>query len=175
MIVVELTKQAIKKINSKRLYTTERGFQGEFLSIIKNLLKANEVFSNDTIVEEEYQKRILRHNLRQRPDIIIHIPTEDSENNTVQANNFAVFALKLKSNKKNALNDFTNLDDMFLKLEYPIGIFINIGGYPNSYLENYNGNYKDRIHEISIKLDENGETKIRHTHFQNGQIVRTDE
>lgn len=51
--------------------------------------------TNGAILEMEYQKSS-RHGLGQRPDIVFHIPAEHSRE-SVQANNFAVWALPHRS------------------------------------------------------------------------------
>lgn len=175
MTLIEITKQAIRNIKNPRSFKTERGYQGELLTNLNNLLSECDLLSPEYVVEQEYQKTIPRHNLKQRPDIIIHIPTEDIGSENVRDNNFTVFALKLNGNETNALEDFNKLDEMFDKLGYPHGIFINIGGYPNSFLNLYAGDYKDRIHEIAIDLGENNKVNILHSFFLNGQLVQVNE
>lgn len=175
MTLIEITKQAIRNIKNPRSFKTERGYQGELLSNLNNLLAQCDLLSPEYMVEQEYQKTIPRHNLSQRPDIIIHIPTEDIGSENVTDNNFTVFALKLNGKKKSALEDLSKLDEMFDKLGYPYGIFLNINGYPNSFLNLYLGAYKDRIHEISIALNENNKVNILHSFFVNGQLIQVNE
>ena len=58
MNAIDITIEAIREIKRKRFYDTERGYQGEFSSIIKYLLIDYGIYPN-TIVEEEYQKKKL--------------------------------------------------------------------------------------------------------------------
>jgi hypothetical protein len=83
--------------------------------------------------------------------------------------NFVVFAFKKNADKDTAKDDFEKLDIMFKELKYPIGFFININGYPNISLENYEGNYKNRIHELSNKM-ESSKLYIRHGYFKGGKL-----
>jgi hypothetical protein len=65
------------------------------------------------------------HGTRQRPDIILHIPTEVSRA-AVNENNYAVWALKLQANQSKAKEDYSKLNEMFSVLNYQNGFFINI-------------------------------------------------
>ena len=51
---------------------TERGFQGEFLDLLRETLPEVGLLG-DAIVEQEYQKRIREHCITLRSDIIVHI------------------------------------------------------------------------------------------------------
>ena len=54
-----------------------------------------------------------------------------------------------------------------------MGIFINIGKYPEIFLKNYNGAYKDRIHEFSI--GKKGDViKIMYAFFKNDELIIRD-
>jgi hypothetical protein len=67
-------------------------------------------------------------------------------------NNYAVWALKRKANDDAAADDFWKLDQMFEKLCYPLGFFININSQ-NDKLELYNGPYADRLIGIAVWLE----------------------
>jgi hypothetical protein len=67
--------EALSTIKEPRLFKTERGYQGELLAALQSRLQGAN-FSGDPIVEQEYQKRVLPHGIRIRPDLLIHIPFE---------------------------------------------------------------------------------------------------
>ena len=135
----------IKTIKNSRLYRTERGYQGQLLIELNKLIE-NGIFPPGTILEQEYQKTKKYHHTTQRPDIIIHVPVEEEEGDRTE-NNFLVIALKLNGGLKDAIDDFRKLDEMFHNLNYPEGIYINVNGYPNCFLSNYEGPF----HEICSK------------------------
>jgi hypothetical protein len=80
-----------------------------------------------------------------------------------------LFAFKKNADQKVAEEDFGKIDIMFKKLKYPIGFFINIDRYPDIFLDSYDGDFKDRIHEFCIKLD-NG-LHILHAFFKEGKLL----
>ncbi len=82
----------------------------------------------------EYQKSF-RHGMSQRPDIVLHVPAEDSGACVVD-NNRAVWALKRHATQAGARADFEKLEEMFKRLRYPFGIFVNIDakdGFASAY------------------------------------------
>ena len=62
-------------ITEPRFFATERGFQGELLAELRARLH-EAYFPGDPVVEQEYQKRMREHDIRIRPDLIVHIPFE---------------------------------------------------------------------------------------------------
>ena len=166
--VIEIVIEALKEVNNPRFFKTERGYQGRFACAMYEVMDNKEIFPDDTILEEEYQKRLKEHGTIQRPDIIVHIPTEISGSADRSKNNFAVFAFKKNANSEKATEDFDKLDIMFKKLGYPLGIFINIGAL-HTHIDEYKGDYKERLHFFSVVL-KNVELKIVHAYFKNGQI-----
>jgi hypothetical protein len=169
-IIIEIVIQALKEINSPRFYKTERGFQGRFACGLYKILEERHIFPDDYEIEEEYQKRLKDHGTRLRPDLIIHIPFVTGRAESRREDNFVVYAFKLRANEAEANEDFEKLDELFEKLDYPIGFFINIGRYPNIFLENYSGRFMERIHELSNKIEE-GRLYIRHAYFKNRELV----
>ncbi|MFZ6025270.1 MAG: hypothetical protein ACOYVG_12540 [Bacteroidota bacterium] len=155
----------LRNITNARLFNSERGFQGELLAELVALLRTTRMFPNETIIEQEHQKTVKHHGIGQRPDIIIHIPIEAGLTSNRNENNFYVIALKLNGNRKSAMDDFNKLDDMFNQLDYPEGVFINIGTHPTTHLQNYNGANKSRIHEISLALN-NNQVQMTHVKFE---------
>jgi len=171
--IIELTIESLKKINESRFYSTERGYQGRFQCALYQELDRNNILPNDAIIEEEYQKTIPNHGINQRPDIIIHIPVEHSGLENRKLNNFIVYALKKDVNKDKATADFKKLNEMLKKLDYDLGIFININGYPDTYLKYCEEEFKDRIHEFSVNF-QNGKVFLAHYYFFENHIERKD-
>ncbi len=172
-IIVGIVIGALQEITSPRFYRTERGFQGRFAGALQGMSDRIRIFPKGTIIEEEYQKVKTSHRVRLRPDLIIHIPFEAGVTESRKEGNFVVFAFKLRANEKEAGQDFEKIDRLFEKLNYPIGFFVNISGYPNMFLENHSGAFKDRIHELSNKM-EDGKLYIRHGYFKNGKLAIED-
>jgi hypothetical protein len=168
--ILTRTLNALKNILVPRFYVTERGFVNNFSHELELQIADLNLFPEHTIIEAEVQKRLNDHyGVRQRPDLLIHIPIETGLTHNANENNFVVYGFKLNGNNNFSMQDFAKLDEMFNALHYQIGIFININAYPNTFLQNYNGDFKDRIHEYSIGLI-NGEVKVIHSFFINGEI-----
>ena len=168
--ILNRTILALKAITVPRYHTTERGFVDEFSHQLKLQIANLNLFSEHAIVEAEVQKRLNHHyGVRQRPDLLIHIPIEAGLTENANENNFVVYAFKLNGNNNLTLKDFAKLNEMFQALNYELGIFININAYPNTFLENYVGEYRNRIHEFSIRLH-NGNVDIVHSYFENGIV-----
>ena len=149
--ITEATINAIRSVDHIRFFKTERGYQGSLYSALQKELRARGIFKGDFIPEIEYQKTQQRHGTSQRPDIILHIPTEAS-GEAVDKNNIAVWALKLRATEKKAKKDFNRLDIMFGVLKYQMGFFINIDS-ERHYYNSYTGDYKDRLTAFCAKLD----------------------
>ncbi len=148
-LLLKATELALKSVTSERFFQTERGFHGRFYCALQHQLDQDNLLSNGAILEMEYQKSA-RHDMHQRPDIIFHIPAEHS-NESVKANNFAVWALKRKASKADALDDFAKLDQMFGGLNYPMGFFINIDS--NEPMHNYyTGKHNDKLFSVAVHL-----------------------
>lgn len=161
----------LKNISNKRFFRTERGYQGKLISAIEQLIQETEIFRKETIVEQEHQKTIKHHRINQRPDIIVHIPIEANLTNDPTRNNYYVIALKLNGNGIAAVEDYKKLNDMFRYLNYREGLFINIGTYPDIYLNNYRGRFRNKIHEVSIRLNNNGEVDICYARFYRNRLI----
>lgn len=114
----------------------------------------------------EYQKAFARHGGSQRPDIILHVPAEESHT-PVDENNFAVWALKYRGSAGDAVEDFEKLDWMCRQLKYPLALFINVSASA-THLDAYTGQYKDRIHAFATP-DPRGAI-IEYSHFVQGQL-----
>ena len=125
--VLSVLREALSAISHPRFYKSERGFQGELLVELSNRIK----LSDKTIIEQEYQKKLMKHGLNIRPDIIIHEPYNDIQHSSMTEGNIAVIELKLKANASQAGCDFAKLKKMIEILGYPIGIFINIDSADN--------------------------------------------
>jgi hypothetical protein len=169
-LIIETIIEALKHMDSPRFFKTERGFQGRFACALYERFDAKKIFQDDTIIEEEYQKKIDLHGTKLRPDLIVHVPVESSHSSSRTENNFVVFAFKKQANKDRAKEDFEKLNELFEKLKYPLGIFININGRSEIFLNRYSGLFKKIIHEFCI-TQINGKNNILHAYFQNDKVI----
>jgi hypothetical protein len=78
------------------------------------------------MLQQEYQKRMLRHGIRIRPDIIIHVPFERGVAQSREEGNAVAMELKRRATSKTAREAFANLVKMKNALKYRLTIFINI-------------------------------------------------
>src|SRR5690606_3611251 len=79
--------------------------------------------SEGTVLREEYQKRLVEHGLRIRPDIILHEPFDPGRHCGRDEGNHAVIELKRRATLGAAADAFTNLAAMIDALNYPLGAF----------------------------------------------------
>jgi len=170
-IIIEMVITAFKRIKSPRFFKTERGFQGRLNSVLNRIQEEQHIFPDGTIIEEEYQKKLDPHGMRQRPDIIIHVPIESGHSNNRKENNYVVFALKLNARKNEVMKDFKKLDEVIEKLNYQFGIFININSI-NCFLEEYQGPNNDKLHEFCIKQI-NGNFTIHYAYLHEDNVIIT--
>ena len=159
--------EALGRVVNARLFETERGFQGALHANLEAVL--GRALPPEAIIEQEYQKRIRSHGIRRRPDIIIHVPTPPGGDRT--DGNFAVLALKRRATQGKAWRDFEALDDMFERLHYPFGAFINIGS-DRDHAERYSGRFPERIHFFAVWRD-NGTTHVSHARIRDGTLLRS--
>lgn len=170
-IIITSTIDAFRSITQKRFFKTERGYQGKFYCMLQPVLESKGIITESCFLEMEYQKRFNPHRTKQRPDIILHIPTEVSNESEIK-NNFAVWALKYNGKCNDAINDFKKLDLMFQELDYPLGFFINIGS-DKHWLDNYRGQFPDRITAFAVRLT-NGLVHITQANIDKGRIIETE-
>lgn len=154
--LLTIVKGALISITNPYWFETERGYQGELLGELRNKLSDCEI--EGAIGQQEYQKRMKDHGFRIRPDIIIHIPFEQANYEARKEGNFVVIELKLRASEAQAIADYQSLARMCEILDYPLGIFVNIGSN-ETYFESYKGGFKDRLHAFGVRLD-NGEVVI---------------
>jgi hypothetical protein len=145
--IVAATERALRAVAEPRFWRTERGFQGRFYCALQQVLDSEGLLPDGRILEMEYQKGWCRHGMRQRPDIVLHIPTEES-NAAPYENNFAVWALKRAATLTEASDDFEKLDQMFDRLRYPVGVFVNIAA-TNHFADAYNGRFPRRLRTVA--------------------------
>jgi hypothetical protein len=170
-LILRATVRALRSVNRARFFQTERGYHGAFYHELHVALDALGVLSEEVILEIEYQKSD-RHGTHQRPDIILHTPAE-LHNTPVNVGNLAVFALKRRASRREAMADFDKLDDMFHNLEYPLGVFINVDS-PAHHLRSYEGEYKGRLHSFGVRSA--GETvTIIHAHWAEEKVIENRE
>jgi len=138
-----------------RFLRTERGFHGRFYSALHQVLEKKGLLENGRILEMEYQKSD-RHGTGQRPDIVLHVPVEES-GARVDENNYAVWALKRHATKREAIDDFDKLDVMFAALCYPLGIFVNIDARDHR-AACYSGRFPERLRTVAVRRDDTVKT-----------------
>jgi len=158
--------EALKQIRSQRYFNSERGFGGQLQANLERLLKENNVIPDEAIVEEEYQKRKDDHNMTYRPDIIVHIPFEAGLTRTRKEGNFIAFELKLRANEKAASYVFDKLSTYLKKLNYELGIFVNISG-EKPFIELTEN---DKIHVFSA-IWNNQEVSVTHSYLSDQEKV----
>jgi hypothetical protein len=120
-----LLRQSLENIREEQLFKDERGFQGALLQELGRRLPEG-VRPEDPMLQQEYQKRLLRHGIRIRPDIVIHVPFERGVTKNREEGNVAAMELKRRATNKTAKGAFGNLVKMKKALKYPLTIFINI-------------------------------------------------
>lgn len=113
---------ALASIVEPRFFETERGFQGALLGELHRRVP----LAAGTVIEQEYQKRLLVHGISQRPDIIIHEPFDPSRHREPSEGNYAVLEIKRRSTERQATLDFEKLRVMTEVLDYPLAVFVNI-------------------------------------------------
>lgn len=153
--------KAIKSIKDKRYFSTERGYQGQLITELANRISIKTIFDNNNVIlEQEYQKTLKSHGISFRPDIILHVPYESGLYSNRQSGNYAVIQLKLRASPTKAREDFRKLDSMFAKLDYPLGIFLNINS-DKTFCDSYSGRHSQRLHCFAVKLADN-EVIVKH-------------
>jgi hypothetical protein len=128
-------------------------------------LESRGILTDKVILEMEYQKSH-GHGTSQRPDIILHVPVEIS-GGSVRDNNFAVWALKHSGSGTAAEEDFNKLDEICVRLNYPLLIFVNIAS-AQTHLDRYQGPHRERIHAFAVPSLTG--TEIQHAFFENGTM-----
>jgi hypothetical protein len=155
-----LLQEALENIREEQLFRDERGFQGALLQELGRRLPEG-VRPEDPMLQQEYQKRLLRHGIRIRPDIIIHIPFERGVTESREEGNFVAMELKRGATSKTAKGAFANLAKMKKALKYPVTIFINIDS--------------DQTHVGLCPKSIAGQTACFAVHLEDGISVRLEE
>jgi hypothetical protein len=119
------------------------------------VLEKKGLLRNGCILEMEYQKSH-RHGTGQRPDIVLHVPAEESGAGVTE-NNYAVWALKRRATKSEAIEDFGKLDVMFGALCYPLGIFVNIDTRHHR-AACYSGRFPERLRTVAVRRNDTVKT-----------------
>ena len=165
--MINVIVEAIKRIRSERLFTSERGYRGELKSRLDQVLRGQHLLSDRAIVEEEYQKTIPKHGIKHRPDILVHIPFEERVTRSREEGNFVAFELKIHATAADAKKDFDKLYDYVKILNYPLAVFINIDS-EESFIELVQN---DKIHVLNVVRD-GQKINVIHSYSQNGKIIR---
>src|SRR5271167_3840878 len=148
--IISATDEALYAVSEPRFLRTERGFHGRFYCALQQALEKRGVLEGGRILEMEYQKSA-RHGMSQRPDIVLHIPAEES-GAAVYENNAAVWALKRHATENDARTDFDKLDEMLGVLHYELGIFVNIDS-GEDFAASYRGAFPDRVFTVAVSVD----------------------
>jgi len=145
---------AITRIREPRLFSTERGYQGQLAAEIDKVIEGEPNSIERPLVEQEYQKTAELHGITLRPDIIVHVPFDRGVSPTRQHDNHLAILLKLAATKQGAEEDFKKLETICSVLDYPIGAFVNIAS-SDLWLPNYK-RQSDKsfiLHEIAVHLE----------------------
>jgi hypothetical protein len=163
-LIIEASIKAALAVTHPRFFRTERGYHGRYYcALMRAFDELHLLDDEDRIIEIEYQKHAM-HGFYQRPDIIFHIPAEVTGNPRWH-DNFAVWALKRNASAAEARSDFKKLDQMFDELNYPLGFFVNIDSDTDR-LENYEGQFANRLYGIWVRLDAHGALQHGWRHCQ---------
>lgn len=172
--IILATIKALKSVNHVRLFQTERGYQSAFCTELKQALNEYGVLNiTGILLEAEYQKAGIRHHIIQRPDIVLHIPTEVS-GMSVTSDNYAVWAFKRRACASDAQEDFGKLNDMFRILNYQMGFFINIASNQHrlNLMTSTASQYRNRIYTFAVKLNGDGNLAIRQTYWGRVHLIQ---
>jgi hypothetical protein len=118
-------REALRAIREPRFYDTERGYQGALLVEVQNRLPRLRI-AGHPVIEQEYQKRVLAHGIRIRPDLIVHVPFERGAMASRKDGNFVGIEIKLRATDDQAKDDFESLQSLSTALGYPLTIFVNV-------------------------------------------------
>jgi len=144
--LVAATEAAICAVDATRFFATERGFHGRFYCALQSELERAGLLTGGLLLEMEYQKSA-RHHTWQRPDIVLHVPVEESGASPT-ANNVAAWALKRRATTAKAKDDFRLLDDLIDTLFYPLGFFINVDS-DDPMLQHYEGSNRRNLRAVA--------------------------
>lgn len=151
--ILRATVDALHQIRETRFYSTERGYQGRFYCALQKELMDRGFVDGNCILEQGYHRSAMGGEY-QRPDIVLHVPAEDS-GAPAGANNFGVWALKRAANTTSAQDDFNKLDGMFHTLNYPLGVFINLDS-DQHHFSAYTGPFTERLFCAAVQLVRGG-------------------
>ena len=152
-LAIQATKEALQAVTERRFFETERGYHGRLYCELQQRLVSRSEIVPSCVLEMEYQKSS-RHGLTQRPDIILHVPTEHSGVEPTR-NNFVVWALKRRATVIDANEDFRRIEELFESLDYQLGVFINIDS-AETMREHYKGKHSSKLMFSSVKLGQCG-------------------
>jgi hypothetical protein len=151
--LLTIIRDALQQIIEPRFYETERGYQGDLVARISRYI-GNEEY----IVEQEYQKQKRKHNLTIRPDILIHQPFNPRRHASRSDGNLAAIELKLDATPEDAQNDLEKLRSIMTTLNYPLGVFANIGSN-NTHFDSASRDFSGRLVMFAVTLN-NGVVSI---------------
>lgn len=150
---------ALAGVAHPAFFEDERSFQGELLVMLHKTIP-DHVLPEESVIQQEYQKRLAVHGLRIRPDIIIHEPFNPDRHEDRTDGNYLVIELKRKSSPAKAARDFANLIQMMDVLSYPAGVFVNIAS-ERTHAESLPADANGRISCFAVWQDAEGKTQLR--------------
>lgn len=149
---------ALTSVTDPHYFEDERGFQGEFYAQLR-LQLLDMTLSDGALLREEYQKRLVDHGLRIRPDIVLHEPFDPGRHRGRDDGNHLVMELKRRATPATAGAAVTNLVAMIDVLNYRLGVFINIDS-PKTWAESVPEVHRTRIVCVAVHLDGDGEPLV---------------
>ncbi|MCD9006301.1 hypothetical protein LDO31_08645 [Luteimonas sp. XNQY3] len=117
------------------------------------------VLPEGALLREEYQKRLVQHGLRIRPDIILHEPFDPDRHLGQDQGNHAVMELKQRATRGTTAEASINLVAMIDTLNYPLGVFINNDSL-KTWIESVADSHRTRIACLAAHLDGNGDPQV---------------
>lgn len=168
MTILQAIRRAIATVTQRRFYVTERGYQGCFGAALQIELGQQGLLSPPLILEQEHQKTLEIHGISQRPDMVLHVPREES-GGPVTILNKVVFALKKRASQSGAASDFMKLDEICRVLHYELAVFINIASEEH-WLSLYQGLHKQKIHAFCTNLRD-GQIRAKHAWFSDEGLI----
>ena len=166
MDIIQLAIDSINQIKGPEYFKNEKKFIAKFQSKLRQQLKGTDLFPRGTKLE--FLKLNIKYpgypGLRMRRVLVLHIPDKKGSTQNTNENNFVVFAFYSGRGQVKFRNTNFTLFQMFKNLNYKIGIIINVGNYPDSYLITSGHSFPDRTHELSIG-NKDGLALIQHSHL----------
>ena len=152
-------RSALEAIRHPQYFEDERAYQGALIAQLTAHIPSG-VMPTNGIIQQEPQKTLARHHLNLRPDVIVHEPYDSAHHRGRNEGNHVVIELKRRATMAAALEDFESLDAMLNVLNYPLGIFLNIGS-ADSFSRAVPERLRARITCLAVELGSDRVVSIR--------------